>query len=61
MRHNISICTKDTKTLYVKENKNNIMLQSAVVCVSNVEITKLLLLAEFYSITVVNAGILLPH
>ena len=37
MRHNISICTKDTKTLYAKENKNNIMLQSAVVCVSNVE------------------------
>ena len=37
MRHNISICTKDTKTLYVKENKNNIMFQSAVVCVSNVE------------------------
>ena len=36
MRHNISICTKDTKTLYAKENKNNIMLQSAVVCVSNV-------------------------
>ena len=37
MRHNISICTKDTKTLYAKENKNNIMLQNAVVCVSNVD------------------------
>ena len=37
LRHNIFICTKDTKTLYTKENKNNIMLQSAVVCVSNVE------------------------
>ena len=36
MRHNISICPKDTKTLYAKENKNNIMLQNAVVCVSNV-------------------------
>ena len=35
MRH-ISICTKDTKTLYTKENQN-IMLQSAVVCVSNVK------------------------
>ena len=36
MRDNISICTKDTKTLYTKENQN-IVLQSAVVCVSNVE------------------------
>ena len=36
-RHNISICTKDTKTLYTEENKNNIMLQIAVVSVSNVE------------------------
>ena len=32
----ISICTKDSKTLYIKENQN-IMLQSAVVCVSNVK------------------------
>ena len=37
MRHNISVCTKDTKTLSGKENKNNITLQSAVVCVSIVE------------------------
>ena len=34
MRHKISICTKDTKTLYAKENK---MLQIAVACVSNVQ------------------------
>ena len=32
----ISICTKDSKTFYIKENQN-IMLQSAVVCVSNVK------------------------
>ena len=32
----ISICTKDSKTLYIKENQN-IMVQSAVVCVSNVK------------------------
>ena len=37
MRHNIFICTKGTKTLYVKGTRNNIMLQSAVACVSKVE------------------------
>ena len=37
MRHNIFIYTKGTKTLYVKGTRNNIMLQSAVACVSKAE------------------------